>query len=88
LDRNSRPILIHHVDNAPAVDAAIDATTNAVYGFVTPDGDDWVVSVVLVGGEVVTRFYSTHRSRPDNGALTVTRKLRQQFGITGTFKVQ
>jgi hypothetical protein len=53
---------------------------------VTPDGYDWVIKVTDAStGEDFTRWRSTLQARPDNGALEVTKLLRQQFNITGIF---
>jgi hypothetical protein len=52
---------------------------------VTPDGEDWHVQI-WDGAKPVQNRYTSTINRPDNGALRVSAMLRQQFGITGTFK--
>ena len=76
MQTNKRPVLIYS--------KAID-TDHKVYGMVTPDGCDWNISIVQ-GSEITTRFVSTIQAKPCNGATHVSRMLRQQFGIKGTFQ--
>jgi hypothetical protein len=64
-----------------------DAFTAAV----DDTGGDWRVTITKDKDgnplpKPVTRYYSTI-NRADNGALNVSQKLRQEFGITGTYSI-
>jgi hypothetical protein len=64
---------------------------DAFTALVDSDGADWrvVIRKDKDGNtlpEPVTRYYST-MNRADNGALNVSQKLRQEFGITGTYSI-
>ena len=52
----------------------------------TKQGQDWACRVDRPGAKPEFRFYSIALSRPDLGLLVATRKVRQEFGITGTYK--
>lgn len=71
-----KPVLIYS--------KAID-TDHKVFGMVTPDGADWQINIVQ-GADIQIRFVSTIQAKACNGSTHVTRMLRQQFGITGTFQ--
>jgi hypothetical protein len=67
--------------------SAIEPADMKVFAMVQPGGENWDVSVVLADDSVQTRTVPTS-PRPDNGALHVSKMLRQQFHISGTFKSQ
>ena len=51
---------------------------------VSPDGSEWRVDIFEMGHRFF-RTVPTNPGRPDNGALDVSRMLRREFGITGTY---
>ena len=59
---------------------------------IAASGDDWQVEIIThengpesIPWTVDYRYYSTLQPRPDMGMLDVSRKLRREFGITGTY---
>ena len=59
-----------------------------VLGFVTPDGNNWEVHITDKNGNNHIRYYSTCQHMHHNGSLTVYKKVRDEFGITGIYQIE
>lgn len=62
--------------------------TEQVLAVVTPDGNDWGVFITDSDGVNHIRYYSTCQHMHHNGSLTVSKKVRDEFGITGTYAIK
>jgi hypothetical protein len=71
--------------NKPTYLSLEDGGTKIVAA-VTANGLQWHITVYMATSEQYDHTVPTVPNRPDNGALNVSRFIRNEYGITGTFK--
>ena len=66
--------------------------TDSQSASIEKDGDDWRVVVQTARDDsglrkTIVRYFSVLSAAPDLGLLKVSKVLRQEFGITGTYQL-
>ena len=64
---------------------ALECERARVYVTRSLDGLTWRALVCLTGGDTIAREFDVIPDRPDQGLLTLSRALRREFRITGTY---